>query len=152
MMQTSIQLAETTPVPVGLGSSKIHLIVGPFACTSLIGVRGFANAPGNETHAINESTISYPWAWITLIAIISLLVIRFLYIKTIFNLKASKLLSKELGLRNYRTLENLSKYDVFKHIIAINTYRNNIIMRSRSFYSWFFVCILRVICKPQNTF
>ena len=125
-MQTSIQLAETTPVPVGLGSSKIHLIVGPFACTSLMGVRGFANAPGNETHAINESTISYPWAWITLIAIISLLVIRFLYIKTIFNLKASNLLSKKLGLRNYRTLGNLSEYDVFKYIMAINTYRNNL--------------------------
>jgi SAM-dependent methyltransferase len=126
MTQTSIH--STDSVPVGLGSRKIHLNVGPFACTTLMGVGGFANELGDEAHAINESPISYPWVWITLIAIISLLAIRFLYIKTIFNLKASKLLSKELGLRNYRTLENLSKYDVFKHIMAVNTYGNNLLI------------------------
>jgi hypothetical protein len=126
MMQTLIQSIEITPVPTGLGYRKIRSCVGLFVGKSLMVVGGFANELGNEADIINETPISYTWAWIIPIAIILILGIRFIYIKIIFNLKASTLLSEELCLRNYSTLENLSKHDVFKHIIAINTYRNNI--------------------------
>ncbi len=76
------------------------------------------------THSMNESAIIYPW-WIAL-SIIALLMARFLYVKIKFNFKASNLLSNKLGLRDYRQLEKLSAYRVFKHIMEVNAFKNNL--------------------------